>query len=164
MTSLALDIGVHVFVTRAQKFPKINSAITARLTNAEQNKIILNSSLVTPTSKHASKRGKGFNAMVRGVVIPRDIIIIQKRKKLLSIFFKSLLIAGADFRLKIGPCQPTVKSANRPFVFFHETTPESVLSTVSTIGLTKEPKPLTTDLSSSLNGSRKRSSFKSRIK
>src|SRR2546427_1001838 len=126
MTSLALDIGVHVFVTRAQKFPKINSAITARLTNAEQNKIILNSSLVTPTSKHASKRGKGFNAMLRGVVIPRDIIIIQKRKKLLSIFFKSLLIAGADFRLKIGPCQPTVKSANRPFVFFHETTPESV--------------------------------------
>src|SRR6266542_1022394 len=41
MQPLTFGIGVHVFVTRTQKFPKIYSSITTCLTHAEQNKIIL---------------------------------------------------------------------------------------------------------------------------
>src|SRR5688572_17775277 len=102
MRSMALNIGVHVFVTRAQKFPKINSVVTARLTNAEQNEILLQSGLGATTSKHASKPGKGFNGMLRRVVVPWDIIIIQESKKLVFVLLKSLLIAQAYFCLKTG--------------------------------------------------------------
>jgi hypothetical protein len=126
MKPLTFDIGIHVFVTRTQKVPKIYSSITACFTHAEQNKIILDASLRATTSKHASERREGFNSMLRRVVVPWNVIVLQESKKFLAIFLKSFFIADSDFRLKIGPCQPTVELANLPFVFFHETTLESI--------------------------------------
>ena len=112
MGPLAFDIGVHIFVTRTQKVPKVQSTITTRLTDAEQNKIVLDATLRATTSKDASECRESFDGMLRRVVIPWDVVVIHESEKLLSIFLKSFFIANTYFRLKISLCQPTEKMFN----------------------------------------------------
>ena len=98
--------------------------------------------------------------MLRRVVVPWNVIISINRKKFLSIFLESFFIADAtSLRYKICCLQtngynlPTDRSCFfmklHSSLNIHEWFQQSVQ--------TKDAKPLATDLSSSLNGSRKRS-------
>src|SRR5829696_8657539 len=81
---------VNVFRTGAQKIEEIHVLALTRLGNAQQNKDVAKASLRRMPLYHAATQCKCLHGVLCVIVVPWDIIEIQKSKHLIAILYQAI--------------------------------------------------------------------------
>ena len=71
------------------------------MAEAEKNQVFFDAFRCGESDNRTAKLGKGFDRMLSVVVVPRNVVVVQKRKELVTVLLESLLAPQCVFAL---PC------------------------------------------------------------
>jgi len=91
--------GVDVLFARTQKIQKIHAHIFAGLADAQQNQVVAETFFRSNSADDAPERSKGFDGMLRVVVVPWHAIKTEKREQFVSVLLQAILELHGYFAL-----------------------------------------------------------------
>src|ERR1035438_8574659 len=93
--------GVNVLLTRTEEIQKVHAHVFAGFGEAEKNQVFFDTFRGGKTDNRTAELGKGFDRVLGVVVVPKNVVVVQKRKKLITVLLESLLDPQCGFAL---PC------------------------------------------------------------
>lgn len=80
---------MDVFFARTKKIQKVHANVFAGLADAQENQVFFEAFLGGTTSEDIPKPSKRFDRMFGIIVVPGDVVVIDEREELVSVFFKA---------------------------------------------------------------------------
>src|ERR1017187_9547348 len=71
--------GVNVLLTRTEEIQKVHAHVFAGLADAQEDQVFPDALFGRDSAKDLTKRGEGFDGVLRVVVVPRHPVEAQKR-------------------------------------------------------------------------------------
>jgi len=81
---------INVFRTGPQKIEEVDVPALARFADAQQNKGVAKAFFRGEPVHHATKQCECLHGVLRVIVVPRDVVEVQKSKHLIAIFSKTI--------------------------------------------------------------------------